>query len=151
MLDSSQSDRPSQIRRVCFGFGVTVVLLLVLTVSEACNRRDVPEVNDRKAPPDSPAETVVLRLRIIAADRLEIDATKQVPLGIGGLDAMKRLIALESRTYSGLGEFVTSLCGVEASTDQYWALYVDGEYSQVDIASIQIDKDTDIEWKLQDQ
>ena len=66
------------------------------------------------------------------------------------LDILKSGHTIETKTFSGVGEYVTSIDGkTEDSGKNFWALYVNGTQSQVG-ASDYHPKDKDkIEWKLE--
>lgn len=70
--------------------------------------------------------------------------------GKNALELLKQSHEVETKSYEGLGELVTSIDGVAADSKHFWALYVNGQQSQVGAAAY-ISKDTDtIVWKLEE-
>jgi hypothetical protein len=101
---------------------------------------------------DNPAPAVVsatIKVYDKAGDTI-VAAKRQVPKHSNAFDVMRQTVEVEFTTYAGLGPFVTAIAGVVPPAGQYWALYVDGTYSQLGIGNITIDKDILIEWKLSD-
>ena len=72
-----------------------------------------------------------------------------VDVGTDGLTTMQRVVTTEVRRYPGSGVFVESIAGIRAPSGAFWALFVDGEKSTVGIASIVVDQDIVIEWRLE--
>lgn len=67
--------------------------------------------------------------------------------GKNALELLKQSHKVETKSYEGLGELVTSIDGVSAASNQFWALYINGQQSQVG-ASAYMTKDGDtIVWK----
>lgn len=94
---------------------------------------------------------VTLKLRIEDSEsglRVEID--RKVPAGSTALAAMQQLIAMETKEFSGLGLFVTSLCGVKAPAGKFWSPEVDGVRAMEGISNLKIDKDLELQWKIKD-
>lgn len=70
--------------------------------------------------------------------------------GRTALDILKTFHSVETKSFGGVGEYVTVIDGVDAGTSHFWALYVNGGMSQVG-ADTYVTKDTDIiEWKLEE-
>ena len=70
--------------------------------------------------------------------------------GKSALELLKQTHTVETKTYEGLGELVTSIDGQAAASNQFWAFYINGQQSQVG-ASAYITKDSDtIVWKLEE-
>jgi hypothetical protein len=70
--------------------------------------------------------------------------------GKNALELLKQSHKVETKSYEGLGEFVTSIDGVAADSKHFWAFYVNGQQSQVGASSYTA-KDTDtIVWKLEE-
>lgn len=70
--------------------------------------------------------------------------------GQSALALLKSNYEVETITYEGIGEMVTSIDGVAASDSQFWSFYVNQQQAQVG-ASAYITKDTDkITWKLEE-
>jgi hypothetical protein len=69
--------------------------------------------------------------------------------GKNALELLKASYQIQSKEYSGLGEFVESINGITPDKDQFWSFYVNGKQAAVG-ASAYITKNGDvIEWKLE--
>lgn len=68
--------------------------------------------------------------------------------GENAFELMQKTMAVEFQNTS-IGPFITSINGKKAGSDEYWALYVNGEYAQKGINQYTIEGDTMIEWKLE--
>ena len=73
---------------------------------------------------------------------------RNVKAGTNAVDFMKQVVAMEYRRYPGVGIFVTSLGGVEAPDDAFWALSIDGEQATRGIADLDIEQPVHIRWDL---
>jgi hypothetical protein len=114
--------------------------------------RDAAVSSGSQALAQAPADAKLVALEITIEDEesgLRVHATRKVPAGISGIDAMRATVAIETKEFEGLGLFVTSLCGVKPAAGKFWSPTVDGEKSQVGIARIKIEKDTHLRWKTQ--
>lgn len=70
--------------------------------------------------------------------------------GRNALDVLKSNYNVQTKSFGDLGEFVQSINGVEPDNKHFWAMYVNGEVSQVGAGSY-ITKSTDtVEWKLEE-
>ena len=72
--------------------------------------------------------------------------------GSTALDLLKEKYKnkVETKVYSGIGEFVQGIDGRTPDTNHYWAFYVNGKEATVGPSSY-ISHDTDtLEWKLQE-
>jgi hypothetical protein len=80
-----------------------------------------------------------------------IEPSVEIKSGWTALDLLKSSHRVETKTFSGVGEYVVSIDGIKETTGKnFWALYVNGKQSQVG-ASDYTPKDKDkIEWKLEE-
>lgn len=70
--------------------------------------------------------------------------------GKNALELLRQSHKIETKVYQGMGELVTSIDGKPADFDHFWALYVNGQQSQVG-ADAYITKATDkLEWKFEE-
>lgn len=68
---------------------------------------------------------------------------------IDALTLLKKNYTAETQTSGSLGEYVTSIGGVKAGANRYWAFYVNGQLSDTGAAQ-KITSSTDtIEWKIE--
>ena len=138
-------------------FGTLVVcaccLLLGAYTSTRGQQSELREANPAATtatPAAGEAATVEMHLKIRdTGSGFTLEAKKDVPIGISGFDALRHVVVVDYKRVPGIGPFVTTLCGIEAPKDHFWALYVDDEYSKRGIGSIKLDADTEIEWKTQ--
>ena len=65
------------------------------------------------------------------------------------LDLLKSGHTVETKSFSGVGEFVESINGKSPEADQFWALYVNGEQAQVGASDYKPINGDNIEWKLE--
>jgi hypothetical protein len=78
------------------------------------------------------------------------DVTYKGVEGKTALELLKASHKVETKTYEGIGELVTSIDGVAPDSKHFWALYVNDAQSQVG-ASQYVTKATDtITWKLEE-
>jgi hypothetical protein len=95
---------------------------------------------------------VQLKITIEDSDSgLLVNISRRVPEGTTALDAMRATVAIETKDFKDLGQFVTSLCGVEPAKGKFWSPDVDGKRSPVGIAQIKIEKDMRLDWKTRDK
>jgi hypothetical protein len=96
-------------------------------------------------------KTVRLEMTIEDAESgLVVHVQRRVPVGSTALDAMKATVAIETKKYTDLGLFVTSLCGVKPTGNKFWSPTLNGKRSQLGIARIKFETDSRLDWKLQD-
>ncbi|PIR96618.1 MAG: hypothetical protein COT92_00140 [Candidatus Doudnabacteria bacterium CG10_big_fil_rev_8_21_14_0_10_42_18] len=66
------------------------------------------------------------------------------------LDLLKSGHQVETKSFSGVGEYVESINGKKADgTSEFWALYVNGQQAQVGASSYYPKNEDKIEWKLE--
>jgi hypothetical protein len=103
-----------------------------------------------QAPVASKAATVEMDLTIRdEGSGFTLEAKKSVPRGTSAFEALRQVVVVDYKRQPGFGQFVTGLCGIEAPQDQFWALYIDDEFSKQGISSVKLVADTKIEWKTQ--
>lgn len=99
------------------------------------------------APPA--ALSVKMHLKALDAQQKVIfEGTRDFSAGTSALAAMRQMTPVKTQN-SSFGEFVTGINEVAADSLHYWALYADGNYSNLGIGSINLEKDTQLEWKLE--
>jgi hypothetical protein len=100
------------------------------------------------APQGSGKETVAVIIKATANSTTVLDKAISVEKGTNGLEAMKQADPkLGYKESPGLGGMVESINGTAAGAHRFWALYVNGQISDVGISSITITENTLIEWK----
>lgn len=68
--------------------------------------------------------------------------------GMNAFDLLNQNAELEFQQYS-FGKFITGINGVKPKENEYWALYVNGIYSDKGIEAITLDKDTEILFRIE--
>lgn len=68
--------------------------------------------------------------------------------GKSALELLKSSAAIKTEE-SSMGEFVTTINGVEQTNTEYWVMYVNGSRSQTNAANYVTKDDDTIEWRLQ--
>ncbi|MFH1255660.1 MAG: DUF4430 domain-containing protein [Candidatus Diapherotrites archaeon] len=93
--------------------------------------------------------TINVKIKIIDAEgKALVDKTIPMDKSADGFSALK---AATTVTYqdTAYGPFITGIAGVDAGNDNYWALYVNGEYADKGVNQYKLEEDTTIEWKLE--
>ncbi len=70
--------------------------------------------------------------------------------GKNALELLKQSHKVETKTYEGLGELVTSIDGVSPDSKHFWAFYVNGQQSQVGADAYTTNDADAIVWKLEE-
>lgn len=94
-------------------------------------------------------QSVDFSIKVIANNETIVDKLVAVEKGKNALQAMKDSVEVKTQQ-SGFGEFVTGIAGVQADTQHYWALYVDGKYAEKGIDQYTLDEGTAVEWRLEE-
>ena len=105
------------------------------------------------------AATVTLTLNLYDGGAVPfLTATRPIAMNTNAFDALRSIVNVQFTTYppnlAGTppfpgGPFVTGLCGLRPANPKFWALYVDGNFSNVGIGAITITKDISIDFKVQ--
>jgi hypothetical protein len=70
--------------------------------------------------------------------------------GKNALEILKEKHEVKTQEFSGIGEFVTAIDGVEAdSKTNFWSFYVNGRQSPLGASQYQTKPSDSIEWKLE--
>jgi len=77
-----------------------------------------------------------------------VDKEKSFAEGTQALTAMEDMTNIEYSKFV-YGVMILSINGVKPGDRQYWALYVDGNYSDIGISDIVINKNRVIEWRME--
>lgn len=66
------------------------------------------------------------------------------------LDALKRQTDVKTKTYEGMGEYVTAINGLAADdSTNFWAFYINGQQSEVGAGSYTAMAGDQLEWRLE--
>ena|SRR3989338_7588983 len=70
--------------------------------------------------------------------------------GKNALELLKSNYTVQTKEFSGLGEFVVSINGIEPDSQHFWSFYVNGQQSQVGADQYMTKNGDKIEWKLEE-
>lgn len=70
--------------------------------------------------------------------------------GKNALELLKQTHKVETKTYKGIGELVTSIDGVSPDSKHFWAFYVNGQQSQVGAGAYTAKGTDTVIWKLEE-
>lgn len=121
---------------------IAIVLLGFSIFSAVKLQSDVTQIND--------LQRQVSSLQA-SAEQTNIRENGVSYRGVNGQTALailKQNYKVTTKTYSGMGEFVTAINGVSPSDSQYWAFYVNGKLAEVGAGSYTTKTGDKIEWKL---
>jgi NO-binding membrane sensor protein with MHYT domain len=93
-------------------------------------------------------DSVNLTLVISSNNEVNLNSISRAEKGINALEAVSRVVVLGTRDTS-YGPMITSLCGVSAIGNTYWALYVDGKMSPIGAHEVIMNDDTFIRLNLE--
>lgn len=68
--------------------------------------------------------------------------------GKSALELLKAKYQVQTKVYSGLGEFVESINGIKPDSAHFWEFYINGKSSTVGASSYVTKSEDNIEWKL---
>ena len=117
----------------------TLVLITGTTVGLVLNNKEQPAQTNQTAnatPTQNQKPT-------------QTDVSYKGVAGKNALELLKQSHAVESKTYDGLGELVTSIDGVTPDSQHFWSLYVNGQQSQVGADAYVTQPNDTIAWKLE--
>ncbi len=123
------------------------MLTASLLISGCISQTNSQNNNPPAAAITAPVETVNVQFSVKGTQNMlgkTIDAVK----GANAFEEMQKYFVVNYKTTS-YGPMVMGINGEIAPENSYWALYVDGNYSQVGINSITLDKNTAISWRLE--
>ena len=127
-------------------FKKTLFFALVLLVfATGCAQQQI----QNNPPAQSGSQNVFFSVKVFNGTEPLVDKRIAVEKGTNALEALKQATGVETQSAS-FGEFVTSLAGMKADSKHYWALYVGGKYAEKGIGQYVLDKDTSIEWRLEE-
>lgn len=70
--------------------------------------------------------------------------------GKTALELLRAAHRIEIKEFSGLGEFVTAIDGIEPDASHFWAFYVNGNQAQVGAGQYVTKATNQIEWRLEE-
>lgn len=96
------------------------------------------------------AETVQIELLAYNSENeLILNQTVQAQIGKNAFQILQENTPIEYQDFS-FGKFITSIHGLKAdSSKEYWAFYVNGNYSNVGLQDYRIEKSAKLEFKLE--
>lgn len=136
---------------------IFLISLSVLFLAVSCNpKTDIPLVQTPEIPKqveqNLKQESVIVKSTVSqvvlgsgrSAETLELKA------GQTALDLLKASHTIETKTFSGIGEYVTTIDGKKEDSKHFWALYVNGKQSQVGASDYKVKAGDKIEWKFEE-
>jgi hypothetical protein len=70
--------------------------------------------------------------------------------GRTAMDLLKSNYRVETQSFGDMGDFVTSIDGVEPDSSHFWAFYLNGAQAQVGAGAYVTKSSDQIEWKLEE-
>lgn len=125
--------------------GLIAVWLIYTSIAPQQSQATVQETDS----PKTGQETATVSFKATAGTQTVLDKQIKVEKGTNAFEAMQ-LAAEVGYQETAYGPMVETINGASHGTNQFWALYLNGEMAMVGINGITIDKDTTIEWKTED-
>ena len=118
-----------------------ITLAAISLISAACNKAQAPEVSKDMQQSVTATQKVT--------DGQEQMVTYELSLNKTALDALKEKHTITVKNYPGIGDFVESIDGTKPDSSHFWALYVNGQQSQVGADKYVLKNGDKVEWKLE--
>ncbi|MDP4001321.1 MAG: DUF4430 domain-containing protein [bacterium] len=124
---------------------VIIIIIAVIGVAFALTRTPSTEFADT----DSPNEEYRAELEQQVQQVPSTSITYQGVEGRNALDLLKETHNIETQEFSGIGEFVNSIGGIEPDSSHFWGFYINGQQAQVGASQYETSSGDVIEWKLE--
>ncbi len=124
-------------------FRASLLIVLFVLFAVSCSASPTIESSGMKdiSEPEDPVVTTTFQQRSYFYNGAE---------GRNAMELLKELYLVKTKDFgSGLGEFVESINGVSAASDEFWAFYVNGKSSNIGASSYSTKSDDLIEWRLE--
>lgn len=128
-----------------------VVTLLAL-LATGCGKQVVKEVEKKEDIVTQEKKSNFSRNFIYLTVGVEKTDKKQIEFKAGqtALEVLKSEHKVETKNFSGVGEYVKSIDGLEESVGKnFWAFYVNGTQSQTGAGDYKLKSGDVVEWKLE--
>jgi|GEM_PF-3334345 len=116
----------------------------VLLLAAGCQKQ---EVKNTPAPVQVQQQIVSVRQSVEGGKQNE-QFSYPASFSKTALDLLTSSYKVETKTFSGAGEFVNSINGVKADTKHFWEFIVNGQSSNLGASSYTVNNGDIIEWKL---
>lgn len=116
-------------------------ILLIAALLSGC-------INSNNSQASSNAEKFDVSIKVISSEKTLVDQTIAVEKGKTALQALQSVSLVDTKDYS-FGKFIASISGINASSSEYWAFYVNGEYAQVGADAYKIEAPASFEFKIE--
>lgn len=93
-------------------------------------------------------EKFAVSIKVISNSQIIVDQNISVQKGKTALQALQEIALVEAKDYS-FGKFITGISGINSSSSDYWAFYINGEYAQVGADSYVIESQVELTFKLE--
>ena len=120
-----------------------VALLILFILANGCLQTQTVQSNNL-------SETVSVELNVVGdQNQVILNQTIQVQKGTNAFDALNQNIQIEYQDYS-FGKFITGINGLKAdSSKEYWAFYVNNQYSSAGVQDFIIQEPVKLEFRLE--
>jgi hypothetical protein len=85
---------------------------------------------------------------IFEAENYYKELNVKVEKNSNAFDVLNANAKIEFKQYS-FGKFIESINGIKPKENEYWAIYVNGKYSEKGIELIQLTDDTELKFKIE--
>jgi hypothetical protein len=133
---------------------ILLVASLIVLFSAGCVAKK--PINEVKAPVETKSEQKEAQSKpeVKAEPKKEVEDNSVKYVGENGKTALELLKAkykVETKTFSGIGEYVTAINGIKETTGKnFWAFYVNGKQAKVGASDYKTQNTEQIEWKLEE-
>lgn len=124
---------------------VIIVIIAVIGVAFAFTRAPSIELSDRFDSSEEYSAEPEQQVQQVPSTSI----TYQGVDGRNALDLLKETHNVETQEFSGIGEFVNSIDGIEPDSSHFWGFYINDQQAQVGASQYETSSGDVIEWKLE--
>lgn len=123
---------------------ITLVFIAVVMLAAGCGNKTPAAVSQ---------ESQEVRAQIQVSQKVEGQFSEKLfnfyeDENKTALDLLKTSYQVETKNFSGVGEFVESIAGTKADSKHFWEFIVNGKSSNIGAGSYKPQNGDKIEWKL---
>ena len=130
-------------------FKTIFIASAIVFLAAGCSQKQAGTNEDIKIV-ESDRELVQVSHQVESLDRGDQLFNFYADEGKNALDLLKSGHTIETKTFSGIGEYVTTIDGKKEDSKHFWALYVNGKQSQVGASDYKVKAGDKIEWKFEE-
>jgi hypothetical protein len=127
-------------------FRIIVLALAMVFVAASCNKTAVQ--NSPQVQTQEPELAKIQVYETVEGSNLN-KPDYEVHEGVAALALLKGTHTVQTKEYSGLGEFVESIDGTKPDKNHFWSFYVNGKQAEVGAGAYVLKNGDRIEWKLE--